>query len=254
MKYYGKLLELGCFSKKDLIKITGNSPLADWVAAKYLKDGLIERVKKDLYVAISLESRQPVLNRYAIATRICEDAIVSYHSAFEFHGIANQVFYEVQVTSKTRFRDFEYGDIYYRRMNPCVQGGVMEMNGVRVTTLERTVIDCIHLYEKVGGLEELLRCLALIPSLDERKLEEILEEYQNGYLYQKAGYILSFFSKELGLSQSFFSFCRSHLPQAKPYLIKKGLKLVWNKEWRLYAPFDLMEIVNKGVADYDAMG
>ena len=79
MKYYGKLLELGCFRKKDLIKITGNSSLADWVAAKYLKDGLIERVKKDLYVAISLESRQPVLNRYAIATRICEDAVVSYH-------------------------------------------------------------------------------------------------------------------------------------------------------------------------------
>ena len=108
MKHYEKLLELGCFSKNDLEQITGSEAAAKWLCREYQKKGYIERIKRDLYVAISLETRQPIANRYAIASHISNDAAVSYHSAFEFYGYSNQVFYETQVTSESRFRDFEY--------------------------------------------------------------------------------------------------------------------------------------------------
>ena len=166
MKHYEKLLELGCFSKNDLEQITGSEAAAKWLCWEYQKKGYIERVKRDLYVAISLETQQPIANRYVIASHISNDAAVSYHSAFEFYGYSNQVFYETQVTSESRFRDFEYDGVTYRRIAPRITGGITEINGTRVTTLERTVIDSINLFEKIGGLEELLRCLALIPALD----------------------------------------------------------------------------------------
>lgn len=185
MKHYEKLLELGCFSKNDLEQITGSEAAAKWLCREYQKKGYIERVKRDLYVAISLENQQPIANRYVIASHISNDAAVSYHSAFEFYGYSNQVFYETQVTSESRFRDFEYDGVTYRRIAPRITGGITEINGTRVTTLERTVIDSVNLFEKIGGLEELLRCLALIPTLDEATLLACLAEYESGFLYQK---------------------------------------------------------------------
>ena len=141
MKHYEKLLELGCFSKNDLEQITGSEAAAKWLCREYQKKGYIERVKRDLYVAISLETQQPIASRYVIASHISNDAAVSYHSAFEFYGYSNQVFYETQVTSESRFRDFEYDGVTYRRIAPRITGGITEINGTRVTTLERTVID-----------------------------------------------------------------------------------------------------------------
>lgn len=64
------------------------------------------------------------------------------------------------------------------------KNSITEMNnGVRVTSLERTVIDSIADFTRIGGLEELLRCIALIPSLDEAKLLEALGTYGWGQLY-----------------------------------------------------------------------
>lgn len=253
MKYYEKLLELGCFSKRDLEQITGNEATAKWVAYEYQKKKYIEQVKRDLYVTISLETKQPIANRYEIASHISKDATVSYHSAFEFYGYSNQVFYETQVISSSRFRDFEYSGVTYRRFTSRITDGVIEINGTRVTTLERTVIDSINLFDKICGLEELLRCLALIPSLNESSLIAILEKYDSGFLYQKTGYILSAFADSLGLSNHFFLHCRSHLPKGKSYLSDEEQEFVYHKEWKLYAPKNLTYILDKGVTDYDAI-
>ena len=191
---------------------------------------------RTLSCGISLETQQPIANRYVIASHISNDAAVSYHSAFEFYGYSNQVFYETQVTSESRFRDFKYDGVTYRRIAPRITGGITEINGTRVTTLERTVIDSINLFEKIGGLEELLRCLALIPTLDEAALSACLAEYESGFLYQKTGYILSAFAASLGLSDSFFAKCKSHLPKGKSYLSSESQGFIWHEEWKLYAP------------------
>ena len=48
---------------------------------------------------------------------------------------------------------------------PKINVGVVEprtTQGVRVTDLERTVIDSIKDFEKIGGLEELMNCLSLV--------------------------------------------------------------------------------------------
>ena len=62
-----------------------------------------------------------------------------------------------------------------------------EMHGVRVTTPERTVTDSINMLGKIIGLEELLRCLALMPALNEEALVRCLAEYRSAFLYQKTG-------------------------------------------------------------------
>ena len=254
MKYYPELVSLGCFRITDLETITGSEAAAKSLSQAYRKKGYIQSVRKNLYVAISLESKQPVPSRFEIASHISDDAVVSYHSAFEYYGYANQVFYEVYVTSQSRFRDFEFDSINYRRVVPKIYSHIQqEPNGVRISSLERAVIESIDMFERIGGLEELLRCLLLIPALEETALLACLEEYANGFLYQKTGLILSALANSLHISNSFFKECKTHLPSGKSYLHEKSNGFIWHKNWNMYAPADVLQLVNKGVTDYDAI-
>ena len=106
MELYKKLVPLGCFSHKDMVYITGSENAALWSIKDYLNKGYISRIRRDLYVVISLETGQPIANRYQIASHVTDDAFISHHSAFEFYGLANQVFYEVYFASTMRVCSF----------------------------------------------------------------------------------------------------------------------------------------------------
>ena len=249
MKYYERILDLGCFTHDDIEAMTGNRETAHSVIEAYKKKRLIECVRRDLFVAISLETKQPVPDRYAIASRAAPSAYVSYHSAFEYHGVANQVHYEVCVTSQSRFRTFEHDGLIYRRMPSPFEDGVdTKADGVRVTNLERTVIDGINDFDKTGGVEELLRCIEMIPYLDSVKLINYLQCYDKVFLYQKVGYILEHFKDSLKLTDDFFEVCLSKVPISKRYLYMdiQRESHVLNKNWALYVPEDFQAITKKG--------
>ena len=254
MKYYDKLLELGCFSRSDIAAMLGNNDTAGSLLREYQKKGYIERVRRDLYAVISLETKQPLPSRYQIGCAVFPDAVIVNHSAFEVYGYANQVFYEVYVSSVSRFSDFSYNGVSYHRIMPKVSMDTTDIGGVRVTSLEQTVADSIADFEKVAGLEETLRCLALIPSLNEKKLLQILTERGNGFLWQKCGYILEELNVGLGLSTAFFETCHSHKAGSKRPLTKENAQpLVWNKTWDLYVPKSLNSLINKGVNHDDTV-
>ena len=254
MELYKKLAVLRCFTHSDMVRVTGSESAAQWQIKNYLKKGYIERVRRDLYVVVSMETEQPVPSRFQIASRIAGDACVSHHSAFEFYGYANQVFYDVYFATEKKVRPFDYDGLHYQPVVWRGAAGVVEMdNGVRVTSLERTVVDSIADFTRICGLEELLRCLALIPSLDEKRLLEALEVHERGQLYQKAGYILEAYKAELSLSETFFSECMVNSSVSKTYLFSKQDNFVFHEKWLLYAPGELKKLVDKGVNDYDAV-
>ncbi len=254
MDLYKELAALRCFTHGDMVRIAGSECAAQWQIKNYLKKGFIERVRRDLYAVISLETEQPIPSRYQIASRIADDSFVSHHSAFEFYGYANQVFYDVYFGTEKKVRPFDYDGLNYQPVAWRGCTGVQETNnGVRVTSLERTVIDSIADFPRIGGLEELLRCLVLIPTLDEEKLLQALESYDRVQLYQKAGYILEAFKGEFSLSDTFFEKCMKHISASKTYLFEKQDDFVFHEKWLLYAPKDLKKLIDKGVSDYDAV-
>jgi predicted transcriptional regulator of viral defense system len=239
MKYYEQLADMGCFSLADVTAVTGNQDTARSLLYSYRKRGWIKSIRRDLYAAMSLESKQPIPNRYIIANHVTENAYVSHHSAFEVHGVANQVYYEVYVASEKRFSGFDFDGVAYNRISPGIVSGIIVLqSGVRVTDIERTVIDSIRDFEKIGGLEETLKCIELIPRLDEEKLLAYLREYDNGFLYQRAGYLLSQVTAIFKLTINFFSVCISKIPSAKRNLYK-GLQAephILDKDWLLFIP------------------
>ncbi|MHB8172503.1 MAG: hypothetical protein ACYDG6_13325 [Thermincolia bacterium] len=62
--------------------------------------------------------------------------------------------------------------------------------GIRITDIERTMVDSIKNFDKIGGLEELLSCKEMLAFLDNQKLLLYLSLYDLRVLYQRCGYIL----------------------------------------------------------------
>ena len=54
MKYYEELLNLGSFSKENVIKIVGSTDIAKNTLLAYSKKGYIEKIPRNYYVAISI--------------------------------------------------------------------------------------------------------------------------------------------------------------------------------------------------------
>jgi predicted transcriptional regulator of viral defense system len=249
MKHYEQFVDLGCFTIDDVTHLTGNRETAYSITKAYKKKGLIESVKRDLWVAISLETKQPVSNRYAIGSHAAPNAYIAYHSAMEYHGIANQVYYEVYAASKSRFREFKHDGVTYSHVQPPTDVGVVNKSGgIRVTDLERTVLDGINDFSKVGGLEELLRSIALIPFLDSQKLLKYLNAYDKIFLFQKTGYILEHYMGSLKLHDDFFNACKIRTTGSKRYLYP-GLQnesSTYNARWALCVPRNLSALTRKG--------
>lgn len=253
MKYYEQLLEKGCFSREDLTELTGSKAAAQSLIYDYQRKNYIERVKRNLYVAVSLETKQPVCNRYQIGSSLFEDACISHHSAFEVFGYVNQVFYECYVATESRFVDFEFDGVTYHRMEKKPGTQTIQVGKVTVTSLEQTVVDSIRDFDKVAGLEEVIRCMLLMPGVKEKEILKCLKNNENGFLYQKCGYLFEELQMELKLSEIFYKECQRHGSNSKRYLIKDGHDNVWNERWGIYTPRSFGGLIDKGVSDYDAI-
>ena len=178
------------------------------------------------------------------------DSFVAYHSALEYYGIANQVFNNVIVGSTKRFSQFEFDGIEYecKVVKNFTQINDITSEKIKISSLERTIIDCIDKIELAGGIEELLNALNQIRILDEAKLLEVLESYKEIYLYQKTGYILEQFKDELSLSDDFFEWCHNSLTNQTKYFLHDDYKdIAYNSKWKLMAPKNLKSRINGGL-------
>ena len=57
--------------------------------------GQIIRIRRGLYTAISGETDAPLASRFQIASALTLTSCVSHHTAMEYYGITDQVFYDV---------------------------------------------------------------------------------------------------------------------------------------------------------------
>ena len=230
------------FRKKDMIEFFENDKqYYNWVN-KEIKKQNIKKVKNGLHIIVDING-YALANKYEIASAITDDAFISYHSALEFYGYANQVHNDITVGTKTPFRSFTFEGVDYEFHLDNREKGILYLDfaNVRITSLERTIIDCIYNINLAGGIEEIMYALDMIPYLDEKKMLEILEEYDCVFLYQKVGYILEQYNKKLDLSDLFFAECEKHLTnQVKYFLNDYYQDIKFNTRWKLMAPFKLI--------------
>ena len=253
MKYIEELHRLKIFHKKDVVTLIKDENVAKEILRRYKKQGLISQVRRDLYVATDLATKASLAGKFEIAGHITPSSYLAYHAALEYHGLAHQVFYHLYVSSNKTFRNFDYDGISYIYCPSKSDAGVVRPvtdSYVRVTDLERTVVDCIDRIDLSGGLEELVQCFAIITYINERKLLDYLNGFDKQFLYQKAGFILGYFQKEMKLGDAFFEYCQSKIGKSTRYLTDTGESDTYFKEWKLCAPENILSFLEQGGNDH----
>ncbi len=238
MKRYEKVLALKVFNVKDVCDLTGNINTAKSLIRNLLLFGYIKRVKHNLYVVCNIEFKNTIPDQYMIASKIKDDAYISYHSALEYYGVKNQLFYEVYVSTKKRFTNFEFEGISYKYVDSKYDFGIVENNKVRVTDKERTFIDCIDKTELAGGNEELIMCLELLGKLNGEKILKYLEYYNSNKLYLKVGFFLELYKEHYGIEYDVIDICRKKSENKRLYFNEetKRMKGKYIEEWNLIVP------------------
>lgn len=238
MNNYEKVLSLKVFNNEDIFKLTNNLNTSYSMLRNLLLSEKIKKVKKDLYTVCDIESKNVIADQYMIASKIKEDSYVCYHSALEYYGIKNQVFYDVYVSSKKRFTNFEFDGYYYNYIKSRHDFGILKSDSVRVTDKERTFIDCINKTELAGGNEELIICLELIGKLKGNKILEYLKYYNSKKLYAKVGFMLELLNDVVGVEKDIIEKCKENINDKRYYFNKETQKSdnKYFSDWNLIVP------------------
>ncbi len=253
MKLYLEMMKKPVFTNKDIAKVYTNEKSGNNYVVKLVREGYVERIRKNLYTCISPETGLPIANKYQIASAITDTSFVSHHTALEYYGVTDQVYYDVYVSSAIRFKEFEYDGYTYKCIVTNHLEGVVRppmTNGIKVSEIEKTLIDSLKDMDKIAGIEEVISSIELLPALDEKKLLEHLEKIGNQFLYQKIGFVLTQYKKQFNLSKEFFTECKKQAGKSKRYLTKDTKCTTWNKEWKLMIPDNMFYFKNVGEDEF----
>lgn len=248
MRHYQLLAAIPAFTLEDAKGVLGNKNQSSRIMNSMVKEGSVHRIRKDLYTCVNFATGDDYASRFQIASKINRDSFISFHSAFEFYGFYNQIFYDVQVCSPKRFSLFSYNDYQYKWYQTKTLTQVVTVQGVRVVTIERAIVDSIYMLGKVMDAEELVKCLDLVHRVDENKILEMLSIYNQERLYRKVGYVLSHYEDDLHISGNFFDICKDKgVLSNKGYLVENDKSnLTFNSTWGLYAYGNLRKLSSKG--------
>lgn len=238
MKMYERLLKLKVFSLNDVNQITGNESTSTSLLSRLMKKNYVVRVRKNLYTCIDLSTGEPYVNAYQIASAINSTAYVSFHSAFEFYGLANQIYNVIYVSSEKRFNDFEFNGMTYKYIKSVNSVGVVKLKNIdelRITDLERTFIDSVNYLSKISGIEEMIKITAAIEYLNSDKLLQYLKLFNKKVLYQKVGYFLENYYSGDEINADFFEECVEKSGNSIRYLIG-NVEGIFDSKWNLIIP------------------
>jgi predicted transcriptional regulator of viral defense system len=206
------------------------------------RQGRVRQLTKGVYAgALATAS----VNRYGVPSKLRKDAVVAFHSALEFHGVANQVFQTVYYLSVRPRRDVAFEDVTYHCVAPPRQlvrahrldfQVELSRDKVRVTGRERSVVDCLAFLPYSGGVDELDRSLAMLPSFDFDVALEYLRLLRMPWLYARLGFLLDRHAEKLFFKgKSRDAFLR-RLPRGVAYLDRKRPGNRWVPTWTLMVP------------------
>lgn len=252
MNLYYELLRYPVFSMKEVKSFYSSERTARAALEKLLRRNMVVKIRNGLYSCISGENGGTVANRFQIATAITLTSYVSHHTAFEYYGVADQVFHDVYVSSETRFHDFFFDGYTYHFVKSQTDDGVVMpefSGGIKVTDKERTIVDSIKDINKIAGLEEVIECVTSMVNINECRLLKYMEAYNNPFLYQKTGFIMSEYQAEMSVSDSLINECKTRVGGVKRYLTNGIADPAYSSDWRIVYPRNMKSLKN-GVAEY----
>jgi len=245
--------ELGCFlSERGSVNPNTRKSLLTY----YRNQGRVVPLRRGLYATVPLGSdpESTPVDPYLVAAKMTDDAVLAYHTALEFYGKGYSIYTKLHYVSEQKSLPFKFRSYEIRRVpvpHPLrVQS--KEMFGVtyhkrtgvelRVTNLERTLMDVLDRPDLTGSWEEIWRSLESVEFFDLDQVIEYALLLENATTAAKVGFYLEQHREALMVEEKHLDPLRVMRPRQPHYLIRskrKGCRLA--SDWNLMIPFEILD-------------
>jgi predicted transcriptional regulator of viral defense system len=232
-------------------RLTRNSLLS-----YYRRRGRVISVRRGLYatVPVGASPESCPVDPFLLAAKMTPDAVLAYHTALEFHGKAYSAFecffyLSNRSSAPVRFRSSEFRCVLIPRalqrkgkahfgVNEAELSGVQ----VRVTSLERTLVDVLDRPDISGSYEEIWRSLESVEFFDLDKVVEYALLLANATTVAKVGFFLDQHREPLMVNEDHLKRLRDLRPRNLHYLDRRTRKPGrLARGWNLVVPNEVFD-------------
>ena len=229
--------------------LTSQAALKQHVAA-----GNLIHVRRGLYAVVppGLGPAEAPVDPYLLTTQLTDDAVVAFHAALQFHGKAYSIWRRFNYLTRHRARPFSFRDAEFvpvlaplnLRSSPGFGGGVSEQpyagGLVRVTTLERTLVDILDQPTKGGGFEEGWRSLEMVEFFDLDAVVEYTSRVGSALTAARVGFFLEQHREGLMVEEHHLDVLRARAPAQASYFDPARSPGTLVAGWNLVVPEEIL--------------
>jgi predicted transcriptional regulator of viral defense system len=220
------------------------------VLKQHVASGRLLHLRRGLYASVSrgTDPERYQVDPYLLATRLSPDGVVTGHAALQFHGKAYSLWNRFHYLTRTRQRRFTFREQEFVPVQapPSLRhvadlgGGVQERphagGVVRVTTLERSLVDVLDAPESSGGWEEVWRSLEMVEFFDLDTVLAYTRTLGSALTAARVGFFLEQHREGLMVEAHHLAEFRSLAPAQPRYLDARREPGRLVKGWNLVVP------------------
>lgn len=195
------------FSSRDVETITGLNPnSAKGLVNRLVGKGLATRLKPGLFILVPAElghERDYLGDPYVVAAELVggSDYFISHASAMDIHQMVTQPQLVVYTTTTQSIRprsilgtEFRFVRCKQKHFFGTIDHWATKTKKIKISDLERTVIDGLRQSEYCGGFSEVAKGFWMRrQDMDVKKLVEYALMLDTGAVYRRLGYLLELF-------------------------------------------------------------
>ena len=229
----------------------------------YAAQGRVQRLKRGLYVPSGENDPAPALQY--VASRMTPDAVLAYHTALQCYGGAYSVWFHAIYAARRPVRPLRVSSGLIRGTafpQALTATGQEEMETtytycghLRVTTVERTLVDIIDRPRLCGGWDEIMHGYdqaAIVyahietgKTIDAQRMVTYALALRNPCTCARLGFILDFYQDEWGLDPAITAPLQDNLPSGVCHLERRrrnyDTKIHYHSKWNLTVPDWIVE-------------
>ena len=223
--------------------------------AHHERQGRLFRLRRGLYLVVppGVAPEAVPVDPYLVASKLSPDSVLAYHTALAFHGKAYSLHSRFDYLTRTaarpfRFRSYEWRPVLFPKK--LRSGGqelfdvqTMDRAGVdvRVTSLERTLVDVLDRPELGGSWEEAWRSLEAVEFFDLDRVAEYALLLGNRTTISKVGFFLEQHRDALMVEESHLRPLRERRPKEPHYIGSRTEPSRLVPGWNIIVPERVLE-------------
>jgi predicted transcriptional regulator of viral defense system len=235
---------------------SGNPNTRRSLLTYYRKKGRIIPIRRGLYatIPVSGDPKSSPVDPHLVAAKLTPDAVLAYHCALEFHGKAYSIHTRLHYVSVSKSMPLIFQGHEFMRapVPPALVAKGEEMFGVtrrnrsgvdlRVTSLERTLVDVLDRPDLSGSWEEIWRSLESIEFFDLDQVVTYVLLLENATTVAKVGFFLDQHKDILMVEDVHLEPLRRLRPR-RPHYFARGKRedCRWVGEWNLMIPVEILD-------------